>query len=277
MTEPPAGPDLPFWRNRAASEAETHEAPRHDLGQPVYPPPAYAAPPMQASSQSGYPPAAYPPAYQPVFYQPEYQTIGQPNPFGSSGYGYPPPAYSTKNWRPMRLVAIVIAALIAGGGLTWMALDVNASHQAGYGSVPGSKSNDPCDTPVPIDASEVGRQYLDAVAAATPRWEQVDATLARQGDVFRRDDLRAQKNADDIFVGKLRAIQFPANVQGAASNFISIVDAYDAMLQKGFDQAGYIEANIGQLRELDGERAQASSLLRAELNLPQSTCSFRRP
>src|SRR5436305_6687575 len=113
MTEPTAGPDLPFWRNRAAAEERTHETVTHDL------PPA----------------SPYGGEYTPVVYQPDYQDVAQPTAHVPQFYVYP----AATSYTPERerrgtkgfIAAVIVAVLIVGGGLSWFLIHSNASHRSG--------------------------------------------------------------------------------------------------------------------------------------------------
>jgi len=170
--------------------------------------------------------------------------------------------------RPWRISAIAIV-MLAAGFLTVRVIDgAHRSQQL-------AKRN--CITPAPVGASPAALAYLHAIALATPGWQQIDATIASEGNVAHRDDLLAEITVDTGFRQALGTITFPPAIAPDAQALTGALDAYIALLGTGYADVGFLAQHRAENDQLIETRAEASRQLRQDLALPPPTCAFRIP
>lgn len=189
-----------------------------------------------------------------------------------------PPRPSTGNSRstlPRRRLAILLAmsvlALLRGYLILHTAGD-SVSRQSASATALSL-----CSPPPQPGASPAASAYVRAIAAATPAWRNIDATLTAEGLMTHHDDLLNQINADAPFLTSLRAITFPAQTATAAQNLINAIQSYDDFLKTAFAHHGYFAQHSAEATKLNETRAEDSAGLRGMLSLPPSQCAFKRP
>ena len=134
-----------------------------------------------------------------------------------------------------------------------------------------------CGITAPVGASDAAQAYAAAVNASTPGWEKIDANIEVSGNMVHRSDLRLQIKTDARFALNLRDIEFPPDAAPAGETLIAAVEEYGAFLHHGYDDWDFYVVSDVEGTRLNENRAGASAHLRDLLDLPPSTCVYRRP
>ena len=136
---------------------------------------------------------------------------------------------------------------------------------------------DPCVTAIPVGAAPAAAAYLNAVAAATPGWEKVDQSLQHEQNITHADDVLAQLRTDTSYLNSLQSIDFPPQAADDAATFEAAVQTYLDFLTNAAADPSYLAQNASEDFQVNEARAEAAAHLRADLGLPPSSCTFRRP
>jgi hypothetical protein len=132
-----------------------------------------------------------------------------------------------------------------------------------------------CVEKAPAGASSEARAYLEAANQAYTGWDAVTRSLESEGELVSTGDLLAQAATDRGFLASLHKIHFTGVAASDAAEFVSVVQRYDVILMKLSRHPAPLDGT--QVPTLDNLRAAASSQLRAELGLRQSSCVVLRP
>lgn len=168
---------------------------------------------------------------------------------------------------PWLLTALVIVAAAAG-------LVGTTALRASQITPPPKQT---CTPPPPKGASPAAVAFLDAVAAVTPKWQQIDANLARQDNVTRHADLNGQLIADGTFLASLRAISYPPQARSAATALMKALQSYLSFLQTAYTHQGYLAKHPAADEKLTYNRATTLADLRTALGIAPAECVFRLP
>jgi hypothetical protein len=184
------------------------------------------------------------------------------------------------------LAVVVVAAIVAGviwgipgGKGTKSNTAGGSSHNAVTGTqpVPLPSAGPGCPNLLPAGASPAATAYVHALNMAAPSWAAVSAKLAAEGRYTHLSDLAPQAAADQSFLTYLRQITFPAGEVATANTLISAVARYRDMLLAEAKDFSLFDQQSAERQRITDIRSAASSQLRAELGLPQTTCGYWRP
>ena len=95
------------------------------------------------------------------------------------------------------------------------------------------------------------------------------------------EDLQAQVSIDEQFSAAVARIQFSGQAAKDAASLRSALGDYDTLLREAQSispgsMVGY-DGLHDQIQRVTVRHVEASSRLRADLGLPQSSCTFRAP
>lgn len=144
-------------------------------------------------------------------------------------------------------------------------------------------TNPPCSevppvTTAPAGASQEAVAYMAAVAAGTPAWLAIDATLTAEGDDLLPSsaDLSAEYKVDAAFTTALENIEWSAEVEPAASDLIYSLLDYLTFLNEYLGKGGLDQRYPDRDSTLLSARGAASANLRVALHLPPANCTLER-
>jgi hypothetical protein len=161
--------------------------------------------------------------------------------------------------------------------------DAQSATFSGHSSPPTGPATSAagCVQPIPPGASSQAAAYLTAVNQDDAQWAKVTSLVMNDPTTnYNSQILALQTAVDTQFEHQLQSIDFTGPAATPAGLLKSIVRAYiTAMNRAAADLRTHTDdpAVNNTLHTLDGQRAQASSELRASLNLPQSDCILMRP
>ena len=124
-------------------------------------------------------------------------------------------------------------------------------------------------------------QYLQATTDENRSRVPLDAKLAGQRDKVAFEDLQTQVSIDEQFSTSVARIQFSGQAAKDAASLRSALGDYDTLLREAQSispgsMVGY-DGLHDQIQRVTVRHVEASSRLRSDLGLPQSTCTFRAP
>lgn len=140
------------------------------------------------------------------------------------------------------------------------------------------QQSNPCDESAPSGASEQAVEYLNAVNAANPGWEQVTQMIQSDSGGTTLATLELQSNTDMNFLRRLKAFTFTGAAKAPAQQFEADLSSYLADLAQA-ESSPSLGSNAlwSSMDNVSDARADASSALRTVLQLPQSSCNVMRP
>lgn len=238
--------------------------------QPPFPPP-YGQQPYQQLPPYEPQPSTQPYQQLPTYQQQYQQPYAQP--YQQQPYGQQPPPYQPyQAFPPPRRHSRALPWLIALGVVVSVAIMVAVALPVALRNTARCGSER-----APLGASPAAVAYVHAINASTPEWMAMSKTIADQGYKVKPEQMTMQLAADQKFVTALKGIQFPAAQQPAAQNLITAVEQYDAFVQTASENPGFLSEHQADDQALNNNRAAASSVLRQQLHLPASRCSYNRP
>jgi hypothetical protein len=145
-------------------------------------------------------------------------------------------------------------------------------------SSPSSTQANACtESPTPGESKQAV-DYLNAVNADYPGWLQVTQLIQSDNNNVNLQILQLQSKIDTNFLRQLRSIPFSGATLQPARQLEADVSSYLKYMA-----TAEASSNLGstalwsQMDAVSNDRSNASSALRTELGLPQSSCDVQRP